>query len=63
MAAAHDTSVVNASGTYNNSGSIHDETRFSCGDSSSYCCPAPKNITRLTAVKTAARLYWAAERH
>src|SRR6476469_10538098 len=60
---AHDTRVrVNASGTYNNSGSNHDKARFwfrySCGDNA-YCCPAAKNITRLTAAKTAARLYCA----
>src|SRR6478672_13276862 len=62
MAAAHDTRVVNASGMYNNSGSNHDETRscfrYSCGDIS-YCGPAAKNITTLTAAKTAARLYCA----
>src|SRR6476646_11229973 len=60
---AHDARVrVNASGTYNNSGSDHDEARFwfkySCGGISG-CCPAAKNITRLTAAKTAARLYCA----
>src|SRR5689334_21199578 len=60
--AAHDTRVVNASGKYNNSGSNHDETRpcfkYSCGDIS-FCGPAAKNITRLTAANTAARLYCA----
>src|ERR1700752_1914988 len=60
--AAHATRVVNASGTYNNSGSDHDETRFwfrySCGDISG-CCPAAKNMTRLTAAKTAAVRYCA----
>ena len=59
--AAHDTRV-NASGTYNNSGSNRDETRFclrySCGDIS-YCCPAAKNITKLTAAITAAMPYCA----
>jgi hypothetical protein len=46
--------VVNASGTYNNSGSNHDEARFCCRYScgyNSYCCHAAKNITRLTAAK------------
>ena len=59
--AAHDTRV-NASGTYNNSGSNHDEARFCCRYScvyNSYCCHAAKNITRLTAAKTAAILYCA----
>ena len=53
---------INASGTYNNTGSNHDEARlccrYSCGDNS-YCCPAAKNIIRLTAAKTAAMLYCA----
>jgi hypothetical protein len=59
--AAHDTRV-NASGTYNNSGSTHDDARFcfrySCGGTS-YCCPEAKNTTRLTAAITAAMPYCA----
>ncbi len=54
--------MVTASGTYNNSGRNHDEARFCCRYScgyNSYCCPAAKNITRLTAAKTAAILYCA----
>ena len=54
--------MVNASGTYNNSGSNHDEARFCCRYScvyNSYCCHAAKNITRLTAAETAAILYCA----
>jgi hypothetical protein len=60
--AAHDTRVVNASGTYNNSGSNHNEARFWFRYSNrdiSGCCPAAKNITRLTAAITAAMRYCA----
>jgi hypothetical protein len=44
--ATHDT-MVNASGTYNNSASNHDEARFCCRYScgyNSYCCPAAKEV-------------------